>query len=192
MFCDNSAGARLVVCRGLRHQIIQNQLSLLLHTNMTKPSKTAQLFDAPIDSEEHAQLRDTAWMGGDLTEGRYLLGMLIEENLFLLPDDLYIQKLHDFIAPRFSSKAANIFCTFSASQRLIPYLRKAYEIETDYPSIDGPRNNRVENAIEFLLDNLDATDSEIAMFLKTTEKQVRRISDITAAKKDVRVYEKSG
>ncbi|PHS03084.1 MAG: hypothetical protein COA78_19350 [Blastopirellula sp.] len=156
---------------------------------MTNLPNLARLFDMPIDSEEHAGLRDDAWIGGDGIEGPYLLGMLIGENLFLLPNDIYIQRLHDFITPRFSSRAAIIFCTFSESSLLIPYLRKTYELETDYPSIDGPRNNRIENAIEFLLGNLDATDSEIAIFLETTEKQVLRISDITAAKRAIRFDE---
>ena len=44
-------------------------------------------FDAPVDSREHWVLRETARDGGDLIEGRYLLGVLIGANLFRVSDN---------------------------------------------------------------------------------------------------------
>lgn len=64
---------------------------------------TAECFDAPPDSEKHVAPRDSAWMGGDLVEGRYLLGMLIGENLFKVADEEYVRKLRDFISRNVSA-----------------------------------------------------------------------------------------
>ena len=59
---------------------------------------TARSFDAPVHSDQHIALRDSAWMGGHYVEGRYLLGMLVGENLFEKSNDEYLRRLHDFIA----------------------------------------------------------------------------------------------
>ena len=151
----------------------------------------AKYFDAPRDSDEHAGLRDTAWMGGHYVEGRYLLGMLISQNLFRVSNNTYIDELHRFISDRASTRAAAIFCTLTDAVWLMPFLRKLYDHETDYQPIKMTRNDRVERGIEFLLYHLDASTEDIATFLKTTEKQVLRLGDITAARKTIQLHRES-
>ena len=153
---------------------------------------TADSFDAPADSDEHAGLRNTAWMAGHLVEGRYLLGMLIGKNLFRVTNDCYLDELHRFIADRVSASAATIFCTPTNTQLLMPFLRRLYDCETDYPPVKVTRNDRVERGIEFLLKNLNATIEDVAAFLETTEKQVMRLGDVTAARKLIRLRRDSG
>jgi len=151
---------------------------------------TAECFDAPPDSDKHAGLRDSAWMGGDLVEGRYLLGMLTRENLFKVSDSQYVRKLRSFVSTNVSASAANIFCRLPACQCLIPYLRRLYHTQTTYTPMPS-RNDRVEAAVAHFLHNLDASDAEIAAAIGTTEKQVLRISDLSAARKTVRLYRES-
>ena len=69
-------------------------------------------------------------MGGDLVEGRYLLGMLTRENLFKVSDSQYVRKLRSFVSTNVSASAANIFCRLPACQCLIPYLRRLYHTQT--------------------------------------------------------------
>ncbi|MGH7138950.1 MAG: hypothetical protein ACREHD_24660 [Pirellulales bacterium] len=54
-------------------------------------------FDTPVDSPEHALIRSTAWMGGDLVEGRYLLGILTGTNLFRMS---HVQRMSELTAMR--------------------------------------------------------------------------------------------
>jgi hypothetical protein len=71
----------------------------------------AERFDAAPDSVEHSVLRDTAWMGGAYIEGRYLLGMLTQSNLFRVSHEEFMASLSIYIADKVSTRAAEIFCT---------------------------------------------------------------------------------
>jgi hypothetical protein len=130
-------------------------------------------------------------MGGDLVEGRYLLGMLLGTNLFRLDSEGYIRELHQYISTTISQRAAAIFCDISASVVLMPYLRMLYERESVLPRFASPqdygppRNERLERGIEYLLHNLDASFQEIASHLGTTEKQVMQLSDLQWAREHV-------
>lgn len=144
-------------------------------------------FESAPDSPEHCLLRDTAWMGGEPIEGRYLLGMLIGENLFNVDDSAYYSKLTAFISSKFAPEAASIFCTNTNAHVLTPYLLALYA-ETDFPPFSTTtqkrpsRNRKIAPATIYLLGNLNATIDEIAKHLGTTAKQVLRLSDITYAK----------
>jgi hypothetical protein len=159
----------------------------------------AEAFEAPIDSQEHTLLRDTAWNGGPLVEGRYLLGMLTGTNLFRVSDDEYARTLYEFISHRVSPRAAAIFCP-TYDLQLMPYLRLVYHRETDFPAINmgvpsvpsSRRNERVERGIEYLLHNLDASIEDIAKVLATTQKQVLRMSDVTYAHRMIQRYWEAG
>ncbi|MBL8869225.1 MAG: hypothetical protein JNK90_05495 [Planctomycetaceae bacterium] len=148
----------------------------------------ATRFDAPASSDFHAELRSTAWMGGSLVEGRYLLGMLLGTNLFRFDTEGYLRELNMYISTTISDQAAAVFCNISALDALIPYLRMKYELETDLPRLASPeelgppRNERLERAIEYLLNNLHASLQEIANHLGTTEKQVVRLTDLKWAR----------
>lgn len=139
----------------------------------------ADRFDESIDSHLHRELRDTAWMGGSLTEGRYLLGMLIGKNLFRISHDEYYQKLHNYLREQISQEAADLSATSTSEKWVIPYLRLAYHQSGRYPTIRVDRKHRAELGVTYLFHHLDATVAEIASHLNTTEKQVLRISDIT-------------
>ncbi|MBN8599785.1 MAG: hypothetical protein J0M26_01950 [Planctomycetes bacterium] len=148
-------------------------------------------FDAPASSDFHAELRSTAWMGGGLVEGRYLLGMLLGTNLFRFDTEGYLRELHMYISRTISEQAAAVFCDLSALDALMPYLRMKYELETDLPRLASreehgpPRNDRLERAIDYLLHNLHASLQEIANHLGTTEQQVVRLTEIKWAREIV-------
>lgn len=145
----------------------------------------AYRFDAPVDSHEHAELRDTAWMGGSLTEGMYILGMLIGKNLFRQTGEQrvqdYICELQKYISQKVSDKAAAIFCNSGKDWLLIPYLRLVYHRNPNWPPMDVVRKEREERAMEYLLLHLDATFEELAAHLGTTVKQVQRLSCVKDA-----------
>ena len=144
----------------------------------------ANRFDAPVDSHEHAELRDTAWMGGSLTEGMYLLGMLTEKNLFRKTGEQtiqnYVRELRNYMRQEISDEAAAIFCD-SSYEWVIPYLRLAYHRNPDWPPMDVDRKEREERAMEYLLFHLDATFEDLAAYLGTTVKQVQRLACVRDA-----------
>jgi hypothetical protein len=148
----------------------------------------ADLFDAPPSSDGHADLRNTAWMGGHQVEGRYLLGMLTGTNLFRFELADYFRQLNTYISTTISERAAAVFCDETGSDLLIPYLRMKYERDTNFPRFAtsaeyGPgRSERIERGIEYLLHNLVASYQEIAYHLGTTEKQVMRLNNLKWAK----------
>src|SRR3712207_533408 len=78
---------------------------------MAALSHAAALFEAPLSSPEHASLRDTAWMGGALVEGRYLLGRLLRRNFFLLDDDDFQVALQQYFCASISAEVAEILST---------------------------------------------------------------------------------
>jgi hypothetical protein len=143
---------------------------------------TADDFDAPLDSREHVLLRETAWMGSDLIEGGYLLGMLTGTNLFRFPDEEYVRRLKEFITNGVSSRAAEVFFRPPDCQQLILYLRHIYHTETKFPSMPS-RNDRREKVFAYFLHNLDASDAEIAAAVGTTEKQIQRMADLKYARR---------
>ena len=151
----------------------------------------AERFDAPPSSEFHAELRNTAWMGGNLVEGPYLLGMMLGTNLFRLDTDEYLRKLKEYVSTTISGQAAAVFCDVYGSDVLMPYLRMKYERETDFPrfappeNYGPPRNERLERGTEYLLHNLHASFQELANHLGTTEKQVMRLTDLKWAREIV-------
>lgn len=153
----------------------------------------ADRFDAPVNSPEHAELRDTAWMGGRLTEGRYLLGMLIGKNLFRRTDQQvvegYVRELQKYIEQEVSNQAAELFANSRYDQVLIPYLRLVYHRNPDWPPMDVERRQREERAMEYVLFNLDATVDDLANYLGTTVKQVQRL---TLVKDALQQIEQSG
>ena len=150
----------------------------------------AECFDAPPDSEKHRSIRETAWMGGDLVEGRYLLGMLIGENLFKVANEDYAGRLRDFVSRDVSVSVADIFCDLHECSHLIPFLRYHYHQQAGFAPLPS-RNGHIETAVYHLLHDLDASDSEIAAKLGITEKQVQRISDLKALRKVIRVHRES-
>lgn len=147
----------------------------------------AERFDAKPDSDAHCSLRDSAWMGGPIAEGCYLLGRLTETNLFRLNADEYLAAVRAYMTDTVSSQAADVLCEYDGGDVLIHFLRRRYVSETDDPPFapasehGPPRNERVERGIEFLLYNMDATASDLATFLQTTEKQVRRLTALRDA-----------
>ncbi|PQO37056.1 hypothetical protein C5Y96_07815 [Blastopirellula marina] len=142
-------------------------------------------FDAPVDSPEHAELRDTAWMGGSLSEGMYLLGMLAGKNLFRQTSEQvvedYVSELREYTKQHVSEQAAAIFCNSRIDWALIPYLRLAYHRNPDWPPMNVERKQREERAMEYLLFHLDATVDDLADHLGTTVKQVQRLTLVKEA-----------
>ena len=144
-----------------------------------------ELFDEPVDSPSHTFLREEGWLGGDLVVGRYVLGMLLGENLYRLSNDQYAARLHRFLSERVSTAAAEIFGSLSECGHVIPYLRRLYREETRNPPLPV-RNDREEAALTYLLHNLGATNAELATAIDSTEKQILRISALTAARSAIR------
>ncbi len=83
----------------------QTTLVVVPMSDSTAMQGAAERFDAAPNSDTHSDLRNTAWMGGPYVEGRYLLGMLTNTNLFRVSYGEYFASLRDFIADRVSTRA---------------------------------------------------------------------------------------
>lgn len=117
-------------------------------------------------------------MAGSYVEGQYLVGMLTGKNLFRDSGESYYQALHTYIEQHVSGPAATIFCTSRNDWLLIPFLRRAYHRNPDWPPMNVKRNEREERAMEYLLFHLDATIDDLADQLGTTTKQVERLTSV--------------
>jgi hypothetical protein len=93
----------------------------------------AMKFDKPVDSPEHSDRRNSAWIGGDLVEGRYLLGMLIGKNLFRMSNERYASELNKYLCTNVSALVGEVFGNIHACHHVIPYLRHKYRTRTEFP-----------------------------------------------------------
>src|SRR5437868_794805 len=66
----------------------------------------AEWFDAPLSSREHAMLRDTGWLAGNISTVRYSLGRLLGRNLFRNTDAEVSDVLRSYVEKRISKTAA--------------------------------------------------------------------------------------
>ena len=145
----------------------------------------AEAFDAPVDSEKHQMLRDTAWMGGQLISVRYYLGRLIDRNLFRSSDTDVSAALEAFLADITSKQGAALLTSaglqgWFAAELL---LRDIFEQKILDKS---SRNSRHVAAVRYFLCNPRRTDEEIARAAGTTIKQLRRNTALTALTRHTR------
>ena len=143
---------------------------------MARMNWSAKAFDAPIDSELHAQLRDSLWIAGGFTEGPYLLGRLLSTNLFSLSTEDFLKTLQSYLLLKFSREVALMLTSTGGLGPCICVLRNHCLIFNDMQRIADRRENR---AVAELAKNPRLTDIELAQILGTTPKTIARITYVS-------------
>ncbi len=129
------------------------------------------MFDAPLDSPEHIQLRRELWLGGAYVEGRYLLGRLLQRNFF--------RESHaDFLATRRAhlqevagpGGARILMDDLDLGVMILQYQCRRFG---DIPHRNKPK---ILEAYWAIVNNPTLSDAQIAEQIGTTEKSVARMS----------------
>ncbi len=140
----------------------------------------ARAFDMPIDSPEHRDLAENGWVGGDFVTVRYWLGRFLNRNLFHENDDSVAIALQQYLVNRGCDTGASLVFDFQAWGPVAVLLRHDVETACRHP----PRSNsRLVAAIGAVFANPELTTAELADLANTTEKQVKRMTDVTLLQK---------
>lgn len=144
----------------------------------------ADAFDEPPDSPSHTRLRDTAWMGGELTEGRYFLSWATGVNEFRRSHEEFDADYREFVIKTWPE--SQVFLKSNSWRKFfLVLLRHRYwetEVGKNFPFRSESKH---EKALRTLLTNPSLTQPELAKALKTTEKQLLRMPDIQEAFRDL-------
>ena len=139
----------------------------------------AKWFDEPIESQSHATLRDTAWTGGALVEGPYLLGRLTNTNQFVNREQHYLPNLAAYLRTKYPNTADRI-ATDAGLDYAVKLLRKDASNMTDIHHTGDNLENLAAHAIAL---DPTITDRELARALECTDGQLSRVSFIARARK---------
>lgn len=140
----------------------------------------ARRFDLPIDSPEHIDFAETAWMGGEWVAVRFYLGRLLGRNLFRESQAEVEQQFVDYLSHLTSPTGGALLRDQQGWVIAGQITRFRFEMQTNGRSA---LNARRIAAVEAFLTNPSATIAQLAKQLKTTEKQLERNSDLTVARK---------
>lgn len=140
----------------------------------------AHAFDQPIESQEHQHLAATAWMGGDLVAVRYWLGRLLRRNFFRESNEVVKQALQDYLVKIGCKKGSRLISDYQAWSPVATLLQHQVETEDRSPLT---KNARLVAVIQAVLTNPELTDSQLAAIVKTTEKQIARMTDVSVLRR---------
>lgn len=140
----------------------------------------ANYFDLPFDSPEHSFLAEEAWIGGELVSVRFYLGRLIRRNLFRLSDTDVEEHLVQYISSVTSTAGGELMRGNQGWMIASQIVRYRFETQAKGSSALKAKNIA---AIEAFLTNPKVTMAQLAVELKTTEKQLARISNLKLARK---------
>lgn len=98
----------------------------------------AWAFDQPVQSKEHQDLANTAWIGGDLVTVRYWLGRLVQRNFFRESDGAVGEALHNYLVSIGCAKGAQLVSDFQVWSAIVPFLESQVKAGEGRP----PTRNR--------------------------------------------------
>lgn len=134
-------------------------------------NQLAEMFDSPLDSPEHIQLRSEGWLGGPSVEGRYLLGRLLQRNFFKESDADFLSAMHDHLAKAAGPIGAKILMDDLDIGVII--LKHQCRRFADIPP---PSKPKVLDAYWAIVTNPTLSDVQIAEQIGTTVKTVGQMS----------------
>jgi hypothetical protein len=140
----------------------------------------AHAFDQPIDSPEHQDLAATAWMGGEGISVRYWLGRLLRHNFFRESDDTVKVALKKYFTEAGCEKGSQLVADYQSWSALTIHLKHKVEIGENSRPTTTPK---LVTALQAVMADPERTDVELAVVAKTTEKQIRRMTEITVLRK---------
>ena len=143
----------------------------------------ARSFDCPVDSREYTDLAESIWLGGSSLTVRFYLGRLLGRNLFRETNAEVEQRLVEYMSSLTSAAGGELVRGGQGWGIASEILRYRFEMQTKGTSA---LKRRSIAAIETFLSNPSLTLAELANELRTTEKQLARISGLTVARKQAR------
>lgn len=137
-------------------------------------------FEEEPNSQNHWLLRETASAGGELIEGRYFLSWATGVNEFRRSHEEFDADYREFVVKTWP--AARVFLA-SCYWRMffLVLLRQRYRESSI--SADSPIQNETkqDQAVRMFLMNPSLSQTELANNLRTTEKQLLRMSMLQLA-----------
>jgi hypothetical protein len=141
-------------------------------------------FDEDPSSRNHLLLRETAWMGGEFVEARYLLSWATGVNEF--------RRSHEEFEAEYQAFVIN---TWPESQMFLKsrYWRKFFlvllwhQYRESKIGVANPIQSEAkeDRALRMLMTNPAMSHAELAKALKTTEKQLQRMSSFQLAYREL-------
>jgi hypothetical protein len=143
-------------------------------------SIVADYFDEDPGSPHHTMLRDECWMGGPFHEGRYFLSCATGVNEFRRNNEEFFAGFRSYIESKFPDSTVFLESSYWI-EFFIVLLRQCYresKIGKRYPIREERRD---EKALRMLLLQPELQEADLVAAMKTTEKQVRRMSVVQLA-----------
>ena len=140
----------------------------------------ARMFDAPVDSQEHAILKESAWLGGSPVTVRFYLGRLLGSNLFRANNAEVEERLVHYVASFTSRDGANLLRGPSGWNVAAEILRARFRMQIERSSRS---NSRQIMALERYLAKPTVTLGQLAKDIGTTEKQLNRNANLSVLRK---------
>lgn len=140
----------------------------------------ADSFDEPPGSPNHTGLRESAWMGGELAEGRYYLSWATGVNEFRRSNDEFDADYREFVVRSWPASQSFLKSTYWRKFFLV-LLRQRYRESKTGAEFPVPAETTEDRAIRMLMLDPTLTHAEVAASLETTEKQLQRMSTFQLA-----------
>jgi len=116
-------------------------------------------------------------MGGPLVEVRYYLGRLVRRNIFRASDVEVFAAMVSFVAGLTSEHGASLLGAYGLQGWMVARVLLRYEYEMRVHG-KSTRKKRPVAMVRAFLTNPSLTVSELAKAARTTEKQVKRNTDL--------------
>jgi hypothetical protein len=145
---------------------------------------SADHFDEPPDSPNYALLRDTAWMGGEQVEGRYLLSWATGVNEFRRSNEEFKADYRGHVKKTWPD--ARKLLRGSYWQRFfLVLLRQQYRESETGRLFPIPHEKPEDTALRTLLINPALKPPELANVLQTAEKQLLHMPELQLAYREL-------
>jgi hypothetical protein len=145
---------------------------------------TAAHFEEPPHSLNHTLLRETAWMGGEMIEGRYFLSWANGVNEFRRSHREFDADYQNYVIGTWPSSQM-FLKSFYWREYFLVLLRQRYR-ESDVGTLFPIRiESKAEKALRIFLVRPSLEHAELARILKTTEKQLLRMSMLQLAYREL-------
>lgn len=140
----------------------------------------ADHFDEDPGSHNHSLLRETAWTGGEFVEGRYFLSWATGANEFRRSHDEFEADYQAFVIKTWSESQMFLKSRYWIKFFLVLLRHRYWETETG-KAFPFRSETKQELALRILMTNPSLQQAELAKAIKTTEKQLLRMSHVQIA-----------
>jgi hypothetical protein len=137
-------------------------------------------FDEPLDSPGHAAIRDTMWMAYYYFEVMYFLGIAIGVNEFRRSREEVLIHYREFVLKNWPASQVFLKSVYWEEYFLV-LLRQFYRDSANGKLYPIRNESKPDRALRTLVSNPSIRQPQLAQVLKTTEKQLLRMSMLQLA-----------